>query len=144
MADITSTVAEKPVGRSGESLGYWVSKKITPVDDGVTTVAAHNIFTIPANSFVAEGYVVFTTAVTSGGAATIKFGNATLDYCGALAKANCAVGDIFALSINDQDATDSGVGYSTSADTFDMTVGTAALTAGAFTVAIRIVDLISE
>ena len=51
---------------------------------------------------------------------------------------------MIALSINDQDATNSGAGYSTSADTFDMTVATAALTAGAFTIAVRIVDLISE
>ena len=144
MADITSTVAEKPIGKSGESLGYWVSKKVTPVDDSVSTAAAHEIFTIPANSFVAEGYVVFTTSVTSGGSATIKFGTGNIDYCGTFGKANCAANDVIALSINDQDATNSGAGYSTSADTFDMTVATAALTAGAFTIAVRIVDLISE
>ena len=144
MADITSSVAQKPIGKSGEGLGYWVSKKVTFVADGVSATGAHNVFTIPANSFVAEGYVVFTTASTSDGSATVKFGNATLDYCGVVPVANCGSGDIFALSINDKEDTDSGVGYSTSADTFDMTVATAAFTAGAFTIAVKIVDLISE
>ena len=144
MTDITSTVAEKPGGRSGESLGYWVSKKGTPVDDSVTTAAAHEIFTIPANSFVAEGYVVVTTAFTSGGSATVKFGTGTKDYSGAIPVANLAANDFVKLQIMDYEDTDGGAGYSTSADTFDMTVATAALTAGAFTVMINIVDLISE
>ena len=120
MADITSTVAEKPVGRSGESLGYWVTKKITPVDDGVTT------------------------AVTSAGSATVKFGTGNIDYSGAIPKANLAANDIVKLQFMDYEDTDGGAGFSTSADTFDMTVATAALTAGAFTVMINIVDLISE
>jgi hypothetical protein len=144
MADITSSVADKEIGRGLEALGYWVCKKITPVDDGVSSAAAHNLITIPAKSFVRSGYVVVTTSVTSGGSATVKFGTGNIDYCGAFAKANLAANDVIALSINDQDATNSGAGYSTSADTFDMTVATAALTAGAFYVMINIVKLPGE
>jgi len=144
MADITSTVAEKPVGRSGESLGYWVAKKITPVDDGVSATGAHNIFTIPANCFVREGYVVVTTACTSGGSLTAKWGTTSKDYSGAIPVANLAANDFVKLQIMDYEDTDGGAGFSTSADTFDMTVATAAFTAGVITVMINIVDLISE
>jgi len=145
MADITSTVAEKPVGRSGESLGYWVAKKITPVDDGVSATGTHNIITIPANSFVSEGYVVVTTACTSGGSLTAKFGTSSKDYCATIPVANLgSVGDTVKLQIMDYEDTDGDVCFSTSADTFDMTVATAAFTAGVITVMINIVDLISE
>jgi len=144
MADITSSVAEKEIGRGLESLGYWVCKKITPVDDGVSSAAAHNLITIPANSFVSEGYVVVTTTATSGGGATVKFGTGTKDYCGVIPVANLAANDFVKLQIMDYEDTDGGAGYSTSADTFDMTVATAALTAGAFYVMINIVKLPGE
>mgnify|MGYP003151817754 CR=1 FL=1 len=144
MADITSSVAEKPIGRSGESLGYWVSKKVTPVGDGVSATGAHTIIDIPANSFVSEGYVVVTTACTSGGSLTAKFGTGSKDYSATIPVANLAANDFVKLQIMDYEDTDGGAGYSTSADTFDMTVATAAFTAGVFYIAINIVDLISE
>jgi hypothetical protein len=74
----------------------------------------------------------------------VKFGTGNIDYSGAIPKANLAANDIVKLQFMDYEDTDGGAGFSTSADTFDMTVATAALTAGAFTVMINIVDLISE
>ena len=144
MTDITSSVAQKEVGKGLEGLGYWVCKKVTPVSDSTDTAAAHEIITLPANSFVTEGYVVVTTTCTSGGSATVKWGTGSKDYSGAIPVANLAANDVVKLQIMDYEDVDGGAGYSTSADTFDMTIATAALTAGVMYVMINIVELVGE
>ena len=71
-------------------------------------------------------------------------GTGSKDYSGVIPVANLAANDVVKLQIMDYEDTDGGACYSTSADTFDMTVATAAFTAGAMYVMINIVELVGE
>lgn len=147
MADITSSVAEQPIQRSDDGLGRWVAKKITPVSDGVDATGTHNIITLPANSFVAGGWVVVTTAFTStsnDGTVQFKVGSATLGAAFTADGTELAANDVIRLTANDFEDTAGSALYATSADTVDMVVATHAITAGAFTIMLNIVELIQE
>ena len=147
MADITSSVVGKEVQRSPESLGIWVCRKITPVADGVSSAATHNVITQPANSFIAEGFIVFTTSMVStsnNGTLLIGIGGVGLHTALTMDGTECVAGDVVSLSASDYEDTAGAALYKTSADTLDMTVGTNAITAGAFYLIVRIVTLIGE
>lgn len=147
MADITSSVAEQPVQRSDDSLGRWVSKKITPVSDGVDSKDTHNIITLPANSFVAEGLLVITTKMVStsnNGKIQFAVGSGTIGGQMTADGNELDANDVIRLVPNDQDTGGGEALYVTSPDTIDMVVGTNPITAGAFTVFFRIVELIQE
>ena len=147
MADITSSVAPTPVERSLECLGRWVCKKITPVADGVSAVATHTIITTPANSFIADGFLVFTTSMTStgtNGTMKIEIGGVAYHATVTMDGTECVAGDVLNLSATDIEDSAGQALYKTSADTVDLTIATNAITAGAFYVIVRIVTLIAE
>jgi len=115
---------------------------VTPVVDSVDTVATHNLFTIPDGFALAGGSVIVTTSVTSAGAATVQF---TVDgdaLTGAIGKADLAAGDVVSLEFGATDGTTVTGAYANGADIqFSMVVGTAALTAGKFTVILDLVHV---
>jgi len=98
------------------------------VDGGATTAITPAInATIPANAVIVRCYQVTTTAMTSGGSATIA-----LSVGGVTLKAATAFND---GAFDDEDVTEHAVlDKTTSAGSIVCTVATAALTAGKFEV----------
>jgi hypothetical protein len=146
MADITGN-AEAGVGRSDDSLGRWVVKKITPVSDGVDATGTHNVVDVPANNFVAMGFFVVTTSFTSTsntGTIQFKVGSAAMGAAITADGTELQSGDVLFLSANDYADTAGSALYVTSADTVDFVVATNAITAGAGYLILLLVDLIDE
>ena len=110
--------------------------------DGIETVATHNIAPIEEGYALIGGCGIVSTAVTSAGSATLKFQVGSDALTGAIPKANLAAGDVFRLLFAESASTESKALYAASAaDTLDMVVGTAALTAGKITLVLHYVDM---
>jgi len=147
MADITTSVKEANIERHDVGLGTWVAKLITPVSDSVAATGTHEVITLPANCFVAGGWVVVKTKLTStsnNGTMQFKVGSATLGAAFTADGTELDAKDVIRLGANDFDGTAGSSLYVTTADTIDMVVATNAITAGAFYLIVNIVELIDE
>jgi hypothetical protein len=143
--DITALVEQKKTNNTFHNL---FEQHIYDIDvansdfEGIETVATHNLVTIPEGKALVKGFAVVKDAVTSDGNATVQFKVGSDTLTGAVAKANLAAGDVIELSPNDADGTGGVAGYAAAAaDTLDMTVGTAALTAGRFLLVLEFIDV---
>lgn len=88
---------------------------------------------LPEGAFIKNVYAEVLTAVTSGGSATVSWGNSTDPdgYSGtAIAKASLTAGDAFSGSADSGALCPSVVGSASDDQNFSITVGTADLTAG--------------
>lgn len=147
MTDITASVLESQVGRSDDSVGRWVCKKITPVADSVSAVATHNLITMNANEFFAFGFVVIVTSLAStSNTGTIQFQVAGETYSALLVAdgTELVAKDVIMLVPNDKSEVAGPAGYVTATDAIDMDVATNALTAGVFYIVALLVDLTEE
>lgn len=106
------------------SEGVMVSKhKVTAT---TAAVATHVLQSFNKGDMILGWQMKVTTAVTSGGSATVLFGfTSGVHVSGAIAKATLVDNYCFGSE-------DKGAEVLDAADNFDITVGTAALTAGAF------------
>lgn len=145
--DITTVVTESPGTREFEIPERMVAYDIdftNPDFVGIETVATHKLVTIPIGDALVRGLGVVTTAVLSGGAATLKFNINGDDITGLIPKANLAIGDVFDLVLNNGTGTQSGSGYAhTTALTLDLIVGTSAITAGVVRLYVVTIDNIT-
>ena len=107
---------------------------------GIETVAAHKLVAVPEGKALVGAKVVVLEDITSGGAATVKFTIGGKDVSAAIAKAKLIQGAVIALPL---DATGDNLSYAfdATAVTVNMTVGTAALTAGKFLLYLSYVDV---
>ena len=111
---------------------------------GIETTGTHNIYTIPQGMALVGAKLITTTAFTSAGSATIQFAIGSDNMTGVIPIANLAAGDCVDITLSSTTSTTTTAGYADTADdTFDMTVGTAALTAGAFVLIVQLVDVTS-
>jgi hypothetical protein len=109
---------------------------------GVKTVATHNLAPIPEGFALVKAFVVVEDAITSDGNATLTFSVGSDALSGAVAKAGLAAGDVVELSVSDADGTAGKATYAKSAaDTLDVAVGVAALTAGRFILVMELLDV---
>ena len=141
MADISSAIKESPSNQNFQNPILTRTYQWDPVNGSgaggtsTETVATHNIVAVPSGEAFLRGFFVVTEAFTSGGSATVKFLTGETDFTGAVAVAALTIGEVFELSPQvDQTAT-TGVGHyvdgaTVTAETIDVTIGTAALTAG--------------
>jgi hypothetical protein len=106
---------------------------------GIETVGTHNLVTVSAGQALVGASLMVEDAVTSGGSATVKF-NCGDDLTGAIPVANLAAGDVVNFTFG---ATTGTVAtYAKTADkTLNMTVATAALTAGKFVLVLGFIDV---
>ena len=146
MTDYTSSLDEVPVGRSDDSIGRWVCKKLTFTATTYGNQGTHNLITIPANNFVAMGFFAVTTSLVS------DSNNGTIQFLAAeaLCAAHTADGtelaakDVVTLSTGDYDTTAGKQTYNTAADTVDITVATNDITAGAGYLIVLLIDLTND
>lgn len=132
MADISSTI--KQIAGPYNTMGGFTDVrwyKWEPVADGTSTVATHNIVPIPVGEALAFAIGYVETAFTSAGSSTHQFQVGSDTLTGAIPKANLAAGDVIMIGFDANDDTTSAAKYAKSAaDTLDVAVGTAAVTAG--------------
>ena len=94
--------------------------------------------TIPVGDAFVGGYVIVTTAFTSGGSATLRFSINGDTLTGLLPKADLAIGDVITLQATDVDGTAGVEGFAVAAAaTLDVAVATAAITAGAIRLVVQ-------
>ena len=145
MADMTSLLAFLP-----ESNAFHTPFKIELLDldfgdsDNAAMLATgtHNVFTIEQGKALLGAYGVVEDAVTSGGSATVQFKVGSDTLTGALPVANLAAGDSFTIATGSVTGTTSVASYAKSAaDTLDIAVATAALTAGRILVYLIVADV---
>jgi hypothetical protein len=102
-----------------------------PKRDSHLTVATHQVRDIAKGNAVVQGYLVVEEDFTSAGLATIQVQLGGDNLTGAVGKANLVAGDVVPFVLNNGTTTQSGATYAkAAADTLDIVVGTAALTAG--------------
>lgn len=132
MADLTLTLADKPLDRAHYSHIQWVRRvvNLTDLADG-----ANEVITVPAEYALVAGYVLSRVTATSGGSATLKavFGG---DLTSTISVANLAKGKVTQLTLNTPIST-----YVTTATKVSLTNATAVYTAGQVEVAIGIVKV---
>ncbi len=109
---------------------------------GIETVETHNLVEVPVGQALIGAKLIVLESFTSAGAATVQFSCNSHNLGGALPKADLAKGDVVDLPVNDAEDTAGGALYAhTTALSIDMTVGTAALTAGRFLLIPEFVDV---
>lgn len=146
MADITTTIKEVRTPKVFQDPSEVRTYQWDPANDGTGGTGTHNIIPIPEGYALLSADVVITEAFTSAGSATVKFLTGENDFTGAVPKAALTVGEVFPLlSVLDATAT-AGVGHYVdgtvvTAETLDVTVGTAALTAGKAIIVARLMNI---
>jgi len=146
MADISSTIKQDITGHEFQSPYQTRVYEWDPVNDGTSGTGTHNIAAIPEGFAFLQGAVVVTEAFTSAGSATVKFLTGEADFTGAVPKADLTIGEVFKLEQNLAINATEGAPYyvdgtTVTAETIDVTVGTAALTAGKAKLVIDLIDI---
>ena len=146
MTDYTSSLGEVQVGRSGDSVGRWVVKKLTFTATGIGDQGTHNVITIPAKNFVAMGFFVVTTSLVSDSSSgTILFQAGEAMHTAITADGTeLAAKDVVFLSPGDYEDTIGLQLYNSSADTLDIVVATNDITSGVGYLIVLLIDLTNE
>jgi hypothetical protein len=119
---------------------------IAGVSTTTEAVATHNIIAVPVGFAFLDAHVVVTEAFTSGGSATVQFKTGEANFTGAVPKADLTVGEVFHLNQNLAITAVVGAPYfvdgtTVTAETIDVAIGTADLTAGKAKFIVRFVDI---
>lgn len=146
MTDFTSSIKEIQVGRSDDSVGRFVCKKLTFTAAGYGNQGTHNLITMPAKNAVVMGWFIVTTSLVSdSNNGTLKFHAA--EDMGTAITANgteLVAKDVVFLCPNDYEDTAGKSLYNSSADTVDITVATNDITAGEGYLIVLLIDLTNE
>ena len=144
MADITNLLNALP-SRYEFQQPIWYQTYVIDVTDpdfaGIEAIGTHELITVPEGMAVVLGHCFIEDSFTSGGAATVQLLAGTEALTGALALADIAEGKTFEF-LQGKGATDTqSLYFKSAADTIDMTVAVADLTAGKIVMIVGFVDV---